>query len=53
MDLLNLFIKDDVPAVGLTGFRDEEKDSYCTNDKDFNFNRQIFTANYSKNFFLV
>lgn len=53
MDLLNLFIKDDVPAVGLTGFRDVKKDVYTPENKDFNFNRQIFTANYSKNFFLV
>lgn len=53
MDLLKFFIKDEVPAVGLTCFRDKKEEMKFTPPKHYNYNRQIFSADYSKNFFLL
>ncbi len=53
MNLFKIFVKDDLPAVGLTGFREKKQDYTQTPPANYNFNRQIFTANYTKNFFLM
>jgi hypothetical protein len=53
MELLKFFIKDEVPAVGLSKFKDK-KDEYSYNGRiHLNFNKPIFKPNYSKNFFLL
>lgn len=53
MELLKFFIKDEVPAIGLTQFKEKkEKNSYYETPK-FNFNKPIFKPNYSNNFFLL
>ncbi|MBR1424897.1 hypothetical protein IJ579_04985 [bacterium] len=53
MDLLKFFIKDDVPAVGLNCFRDTKEDYSYIPRETYNYNKQIFTPNYTKNFFLL
>ena len=53
MELLKFFFKDEVPAVGLTRFKDKkDRYSYCEVPK-LNFNKQVFKPNYSNNFFLL
>ncbi|MBD5402558.1 hypothetical protein HDR58_07145 [bacterium] len=53
MELLKFFIKDEVPAVGLSKFKNQkEKFSYYKPSKP-NFNKPIFKPNYSNNFFLI
>lgn len=53
MELLKVFIKDEVPAVGLKRFRDK-KDLYNSYEQPrLNFQRKIFKPNYSNNFFLL
>ncbi len=53
MELLKFFIKDEVPAVGLSKFKDK-KDKYSYNDRlRVNFNKPIFKPDYSNNFFLL
>ena len=52
MELLKFFIKDEVPAVGLTKFRDA-KEKCTVEPLRLNINRQIFKPNYNNNFFLL
>ncbi len=53
MELLKFFFKDEVPAVGLSKFKDKkDKYAYCEQPK-LNFRRQVFKPNYSNNFFLL
>ncbi len=53
MELLKFFLKDEVPAVGLSRFKDK-KDRYPGyQPPKINFNRKIFKPNYSNNFFLL
>ena len=53
MDLLKFFIKDEVPAVGLSKFKDnrDEKTRYL--DETFGFRKQYFKPDYSNNFFIL
>ena len=53
MELLKFFIKDEVPAVGLSKFKEKRIKSSNYNLPKFNYNRKIFKPNYSKNFFLL
>ena len=47
MELIKFFLKDEVPAVGLSRFKDkQEKYSYYEPPK-INFNRPIFKPNYN------
>ncbi len=53
MELLKFFFKDEVPAVGLSKFKDK-KDRYMSyQPPKINFNRKVFKPNYSNNFFLL
>ncbi len=54
MELLKFFIKDEVPAVGLSRFK-EKKDRYCGyyEQPKLRINRPVFKPNYSNNFFLL
>ncbi len=53
MELLKFFIKDEVPAVGLSRFKEKkEKYSYDVMPK-LKFNRPVFKPDYSNNFFLL
>lgn len=53
MELLKFIFKDEVPAVGLSRFKDKkDKYAYCKPPK-LNFNRPVFKPNYSNNFFLL
>ena len=52
MELLKFFIKDDVPAVGLSKFKPLKKECN-TEPLRLNINRQLFKPNYSNNFFLL
>ena len=53
MELFKFFIKDEVPAVGLSRFK--EKKQYYSNYEQpkLNFTKQIFKPDYSNNFFLL
>lgn len=53
MDFLKFFIRDDVPAVGLTEFRDETEKLVYVPQENCNPYREIFKADYTKNFFLT
>ncbi len=53
MDLLKFFIKDEVPAVGLTRFRDKRNNYAYYEPPKLDFKRQVFKPNYSNNFFLL
>jgi hypothetical protein len=52
MELLKFFIKDEVPAVGLSKFKDT-KDFSAAPPIRLDINRQIFKPNYNNNFFLL
>lgn len=53
MELLKFFIKDEVPAVGLTKFKEKtDKYSYYVPQRITPV-RQVFKPNYSNNFFLL
>ena len=52
MELLKFFIKDEVPAVGLTKFK-ETTDRSSVPPLRLDINRQIFKPNYNNNFFLL
>ena len=52
MELLKFFIKDEVPAVGLSKFK-EEKDKYSYEPFKIKYYKQAFKPNYSNNFFLL
>lgn len=52
MGLLKFFLKDEVPAVGLSKFRDKKSEcQYQQYNKGFR--KQYFKPNYSNNFFLL
>ena len=53
MELLKFFIKDEVPAVGLSKFKEEKEDYRAAQPLRLNINRQVFKPNYSNNFFLL
>jgi len=53
MELLKFFIKDEVPAIGLSKFK-EKKEIYSYNNRvKINFSKPIFKPDYSNNFFLL
>jgi len=52
MELLKFFIKDEVPAVGLTRFKGRIRNKDVQPLK-INVQRQIFKPDYSNNFFLL
>lgn len=53
MELIKFFFKDEVPAVGLTKFKDKKDFLPEYNIPVVNFNKQIFKPNYNNNFFLL
>ena len=53
MDFLKFFIKDEVPAVGLSKFRDKRNDYSCYSEQRTGFRKQYFKPDYSNNFFLL
>lgn len=53
MELLKFFFKDEVPAIGLSKFKDKKTQYYQPQLKKLNFNKQIFKPNYANNFFLL
>lgn len=52
MELLKFFIKDEVPAVGLSSFKEKKNPYSYTPQPVYNFKKRAFTPNYSNNFFL-
>ncbi len=52
MNLFKIFTKEK-QAVGLSCFRDKKEVYTYEKSSNYNINRQIFTANYTKNFFLM
>ena len=52
MELLKFFIKDEVPAIGISKFKNEE-DRYPAPPIRLDINRQVFKPNYNNNFFLL
>jgi len=53
MELLKFFIKDEVPAVGLSNFRNKRNPYYQTPQPVLKFSRRAaFKPNYRDNFFL-
>ena len=53
MNFLKIFIKDEVPAVGLTKFRDRREETEYFLDQTFGPKKQYFKPDYSQNFFLL
>ena len=53
MELLKFFIKDEVPAVGLSEFRDKRDENTRYLDQTFGFRKQYFKPDYRNNFFLL
>ena len=53
MELLKFFIKDEVPAVGLSKFKEKKNPYNYTRQPVLNFKRRAFKPNYSNNFFLM
>lgn len=53
MELLKIFIKDDVPAVGLTKFKEKKEEKSYNIPQRLNLNRRTHKPNYSNNFFLL
>lgn len=53
MELLKFFIKDEVPAVGLSKFKEDENRHYYYEPPKIKYYKQIFKPNYSNNFFLL
>ena len=52
MELLKFFIKDEVPAIGLTKFK--ERDKYYNNIEPLRLNiKPAFKPDYRNNFFLM
>ncbi len=53
MELIKFFFKDEVPAVGLSRFK-EKKDLYKYYEQPkLDFQRRVFKPNYKNNFFLL
>lgn len=53
MELIKFFFKDEVPAVGLSRFKEKKETYTYYNQPKLNFNRRVFKPNYSNNFFLL
>ena len=53
MELIKFFFKDEVPAIGLTKFKDKREYVPVYEIPNINFNKQIFKPNYKNNFFLL
>ncbi len=54
MELIKFFLKDEVPAVGLSKFRDKKDYSAGRNfERNYTFRKQYFKPNYNNNFFLM
>lgn len=56
MELLKFFLKDDVPAVGLTKFKDREPEEEKTPShvpQRLNLNRRAFKMSYSSNMYIM
>ena len=52
MELLKFFIKDEVPAIGISKFKNQEEK--CTvPPRRLDINRLVFKPNYNNNFFLL
>jgi len=51
MNLLKFFLKDEVPAVGLSKFRDKKSQTYYE-QRERGYIKQYFKPNYENNFFL-
>ncbi len=53
MKFLKFFLKDEVPAVGLSKFRDKKDVNAQYYDERVGFRKQYFKPDYSNNFFLL
>lgn len=53
MELLKMFIKDNVPAVGLSKFRDKKEERLTSVPQRLNLNKRTFRPNYNNNFYLA
>ncbi len=53
MELLKIFIKDDVPAIGLSKLKLEEEVKSYKIPQRLNLNKRAFKPNYSNNLFLL
>ena len=53
MELLKFFIKDEVPAVGLSKFKGERKRGNYQVPQKLNLSHPAFKPNYNNNFFLL
>jgi len=52
MELLKFFLKDEVPAVGLSKFIEKKEKTYYQ-EQNLGFRKQYFKPDYSNNFFLL
>lgn len=52
MELLKIFIKDEVPAVGLTKFKEKKEEKTADIPRCLNLNRPTFKQNYRSNFIM-
>lgn len=53
MELLKIFIKDEVPAVGLTEFKEKKDERVNVNiPQRLNLNKQTYRQNYRNNFIM-
>lgn len=53
MDLLKFFLKDEVPAIGLSKFREKKDYTHSNSESHIGFRKQYFKPDYSNNFFLL
>ncbi len=53
MELLKIFIKDEVPAIGLKNFKEKREEKPYQIPQRLNLNRPTFRANYKNNAFLI
>ena len=53
MELLKIFIKDEVPAVGLTEFKEKKEEHSNNVPQRLNLNKPSFRQNYRNNFIMA
>jgi hypothetical protein len=53
MELLKMFFKDEVPAIGLCRLKIKKAKNNTYTGQKLNFSRPVFKPNYSNNFFLL
>lgn len=53
MELLKIFIKDEVPAIGLKKFKEKKEEKSYNIPKRLNLNRAAYRSNYRNSGYLV